>query len=62
MSVTTSTPTSCRAMATPPMSNGFALNGPRKTRVSGDQIQAASPLKITNSAIVTRMIVSGEAR
>jgi hypothetical protein len=41
--------------------NGLAENGPRKTRCSGLQIQDARPLKVTKSAIVTRITVRWEA-
>ena len=55
-------PTSCCGIATPPIAHGLVGNGPGRSCRSGDQIHAASPLRITNSAIVAMTTVSALAR
>ena len=56
------TPRSWTLIATPPTSKVLFGNGLGKTFSSGPQIHAASPFRITSSAIVAITIVSGFAR
>ena len=55
-------PTSCFEMCTPPITHEVVGNGLWKNFSSGDQIHAASPFRITSSAIVAITTVSTLAR
>ena len=56
--VTANVPTSCLPMCTPPITHDEVGNGLGKNWICGDQIHAASPFRITSSAIVAITTVS----
>ena len=60
--VTTNVPTSPFEMCTPPITQEVVGNGLWKNCSCGDQIQEASPFRITSSAIVAITTVSTLAR
>ncbi len=60
--VTPNVPTSCFAMWTPPITQDVVGNGLGKNLISGDQIHAASPFRITSRAMVAITTVSTLAR
>ena len=59
---TPNVPTSCFEMCTPPITHDDVGNGLGKNCSCGDQIHAASPFRITSSAIVAITAVSTLAR
>ena len=60
--VTPNVPTSCLPMWTPPITHDVGDQGLGKNLISGDQIQAARPFRITSSAIVAITTVNTLAR
>src|SRR6185312_13173379 len=60
--VTANVPTSCLEMWTPPITHDDVGNGLGKNFSSGDQIQAASPFRMTRSAIVAMTTVITNAQ